>query len=119
MKDVAALCKRVVIIAQGRIQYDGSLSGIVDKFSGHKIVTLQFADDRIPSQLERFGELLEVEEPRARLKVPRQSVANVLAAILDQCPVEDVSVEDPPLEDVIAQMFSQVDEPQSVSTERS
>ena len=118
MKDVAALCKRVVIIAQGRIQYDGSLSGIVDKFSGHKIVTLQFAEDRIPGQLERFGELLEVEAPRAQLKIPRQSVAEVLAAILDQCPVEDVSVEDPPLEDVIAQMFSEVDEPQVASTEQ-
>ena len=119
MKDVAALCKRVVIIAQGRIQYDGSLSGIVDKFSGHKIVTLQFAEDRIPGQLERFGELLEVEAPRAQLRIPRQSVAEVLAAILDQCPVEDVSVEDPPLEDVIAQMFSEVDEPQVASTEQS
>ncbi len=111
MKDVAALCKRVVIIAQGQIQYDGSLGGIVDKFSGHKVVTLQFAEDKIPDQLERFGELLEVEAPRARVKIPRQSVAKVLAAILDQCPVEDVSVEDPPLEDVIAQMFSEVDEP--------
>ena len=112
MKDVAALCKRVVIIAQGQIQYDGSLGGIVDKFSGHKVVTLQFAEDKIPAQLDRFGELLDVEAPRARLKIPRQSVAKVLAAILDQCPVEDVSVEDPPLEDVIAQMFSEVDEPQ-------
>ena len=45
MKDVAALCKRVVVIAHGRIEYDGSLSGIVDGFSGHKIVTLQFAQD--------------------------------------------------------------------------
>ena len=117
MKDVAALCKRVVIIAQGQIQYDGSLGGIVDKFSGHKVVTLQFAEDKIPAQLDRFGELLEVEAPRARLKIPRQSVAKVLAAILDQCPVEDVSVEDPPLEDVIAQMFSEVDEPQSETTQ--
>ncbi len=46
MKDVTALCKRVVIIAHGRIQYDGSLSGIVDRFSGHKIVTLQLAEEQ-------------------------------------------------------------------------
>src|SRR5688500_18306687 len=39
MKDVAALCQRVVVIAQGRIMYDGSLTGIIDRFSGHKIVT--------------------------------------------------------------------------------
>jgi len=43
--DVAALCRRAVIIAEGQIKYDGSLSGIVDRFSGHKVVTLQFAED--------------------------------------------------------------------------
>ena len=44
MKDVSALCQRVVIIADGRLHYDGSLSGIVDRFSGYKVVTLQLAE---------------------------------------------------------------------------
>ena len=44
MKDVAALCRRVVIIAQGRIIYDGSLVGIRDRFGGQKIITLQLAN---------------------------------------------------------------------------
>ena len=44
MKDVAALCRRVVVITGGRIMYDGSLSGIIDRFSSHKIVTLQWAE---------------------------------------------------------------------------
>lgn len=110
MKDVAALCQRVVIIANGLIRYDGSLSGIVDRFSGSKIVTLLFANERIPHDLARFGEVLETEVPRAKLRVERQKVARMLASILDQCDVEDVSVEDPPLEEVIAELFSQVDE---------
>ena len=60
MKDVAALCQRVVIIAHGRIMYDGSLSGIIDRFSGHKIVTLLFpGDDACRSDLARYGEVLE------------------------------------------------------------
>ena len=46
MKDVAALCGRVVIIAHGRIIYDGSLAGIVDRFGGHKIISLQLNDSR-------------------------------------------------------------------------
>ncbi len=66
MKDVAALCKRVVIIAQGRIMYDGSLAGIIDQFSGHKIVTLLFpADSEPPQDLARFGEVLEEQSPRS------------------------------------------------------
>ena len=110
MKDVAALCQRVVIIANGLIRYDGSLSGIVDRFSGSKIVTLQFADDRVPDDLSRYGEVIEVEVPRVKLKVDRTEVAKMLAAVLDRCSVEDVSVEDPPLEEVIAELFSQVND---------
>jgi ABC-2 type transport system ATP-binding protein len=110
MKDVAALCRRVVIIAGGRIMYDGSLSGIIDRFSGHKIVTLQWAEDHEPGDLGRYGEVLDGAAPKSRLRIRRDLVPEVLAAILANHPVEDVSVEDPPLEDVIAELFSIVDE---------
>jgi ABC-2 type transport system ATP-binding protein len=106
MKDVAALCKRVVIIANGSIMHDGSLSGIIDRFSGHKIVTLLFAEDTMPRDLSRYGEVLEVAAPKAKLRIDRTAVADVLAKILHQHTIEDVSVEDPPLEEVIAEMFS-------------
>lgn len=106
MKDVAALCKRVVIIANGELMYDGSLSGIVDRFSGHKVLSLQFADDRMPSDLARYGEVLEIVEPKARLRVDRGKIAEVLSSVLASYTIEDVSVEDPPLEEVIAEMFS-------------
>ncbi len=110
MKDVAALCKRVVIIAHGSIKYDGSLSGIVGRFSGSKIVTLHFSEDRLPNDLARYGEVLEVQVPKAKIRVARQGVARMLAAVLDRCSIEDVSVEDPPLEEVIADVFSQIGE---------
>ena len=106
MKDVAALCHRVVVIAQGRIEYDGSLSGIVDQFSGHKIVTLAFSEDRMPEDLASYGEVLEVMDPKAKLKIARADVTEALAKLLANHAVEDVSVEDPPLEDVIAKVFS-------------
>ncbi len=109
MKDVTALCRRVVIIAQGSIRYDGSLSGIVDRFSGHKIVTLHFSSDDVPGDLACYGEVLETQIPKVKLRVDRQQVATMLAAVLDRCAIEDVSVEDPPLEQVIADAFSQVD----------
>jgi ABC-2 type transport system ATP-binding protein len=107
MKDVAALCRRVVIIAQGRIIYDGSLAGIIDRFGGHKIISLQLNGGGVPPDLERYGEVLQAEPPRARLRVARGVVAEVLGHILARNVVEDVSVEDPPLEDVIAEVFSQ------------
>ena len=107
MKDVAALCRRVVIIAHGQIIYDGSLAGIIDRFSSHKVLTLQFGDGRMPSDLSRYGDVLELKEPEVKLRVDRNVIADVLSAVLADHTVEDVSVEDPPLEEVIAEVFSQ------------
>ncbi len=109
MKDVAALCKRVVIIAGGRIEYDGSLSGIIDKFSGHKEVTLQIGEGHEP-ELSRFGEVLEQTWPRVRMRVARGDVPRILAEVLRDHPIEDVSVEDVPLEQVIAELFRETSE---------
>jgi ABC-2 type transport system ATP-binding protein len=92
----------------GQIVYDGSLSGIVDQFSGHKVVTLVFPNDNIPGGLERFGEVISRESPRVKLKVDRNGIGELLSAILAEHTIEDVSVEDPPLEEVIAEVFSSV-----------
>jgi ABC-2 type transport system ATP-binding protein len=109
MKDVAALCKRVVIIAGGRIEYDGSLAGIIDRFSGFKEVTLQFGIGDQPD-LTRFGEVLDQTWPKVRLRVARTAVPRILAEVLRDHPIEDVSVEDVPLEQVIANLFRETSE---------
>jgi viologen exporter family transport system ATP-binding protein len=106
MKDVAALCRRVVVIALGRIIYDGSLAGIVDRFGGHKVISLEMSDGQVPAGLSCYGEVIAVEPPRIKLRVQRGVVPEVLGRILAAHAVEDVSVEDPPLEQVIAEMFS-------------
>jgi ABC-2 type transport system ATP-binding protein len=106
MKDIAALCKRVVVIARGEIVYDGSLAGIVDRFSRHKVLTLEFAGESMPADLAKFGEVLEADPPKARLRVERDGIAGVLSAVLGSYQVADVSVEDPPLEEVIAGLFA-------------
>jgi ABC-2 type transport system ATP-binding protein len=119
---VAALCQRVVIITQGQIRYDGSLSGIIDRFSGQKLVTLHLADDAPVAGLERFGQVVEVQLPKVKIRIDRGQVAKALAAILAQHAIEDIAVEDPPLEEVIADLFSQVQqesaaEPEPVAAE--
>jgi len=119
MKDVAALCRRVVIIAHGQMMYDGSLTGIVDRFSSHKIITLVFPSDHVVRGLEQFGDVLEEQAPRVKLRVERQVIAESLAAILAQHTVEDVSVEDPPLEEVIAEMFSLASEQAGAAVAKS
>jgi len=107
MKDVAALCRRVVVISLGRIIYDGSLGGIIDRFGGYKVISLQMSDGQMPADMARYGEVISVEPPRVKLRVERSVVPQALGEILAACSVEDVSVEDPPLEQVIAEMFRQ------------
>jgi ABC-2 type transport system ATP-binding protein len=113
MKDVAALCQRVVIIAHGRVIYNGSLEGIIDRFSGHKILTLEFGKLDRPlesAQLARWGEVLEHQEPKLKLRVDRDQISAVLSSVLGAYQVVDVSVEDPPLEEIIAQAFAAGDD---------
>jgi len=111
MKDVAALCKRVVIIADGLMKYDGSLEGIIESTDQRKLIILQFRDaidDSLLATLKRFGDVTDVETPRVKLTVTRDVVPRMLASVLDSYQVDDVVVEDPPLEDIIAAVFSEV-----------
>ena len=113
MKDVAALCKRVVIIADGLIKYDGSLEGIIESTDKRKMITLQFRDaidDSLLAALRKFGDVTDVETPRVKLTVTRDVVSRMLSSILDDYQVDDIVVEDPPLEDIIAAVFSEITE---------
>ncbi|MGH7127572.1 MAG: ATP-binding cassette domain-containing protein, partial [Planctomycetaceae bacterium] len=107
MKDVEALCRRAVIINEGEIKHDGPLSEIVDRFSDHKIIHLQFAGAETPDDLGRFGVVVESRPPRVKLEVPRQEIPRVLSALLARYRIEDVGVHDRPLEEVIAEMFTE------------
>ena len=111
MKDVAALCKRVVVIAQGAVQYNGSLEGIVDIFSKDKIITLELGEGQTHEGLERFGKIEKILMPRVSIRCMRTDVSKSLAQILDGYKVVDVAVEDLPLDEVIAKLFAHVSDP--------
>jgi len=120
MKDVEALCKRAIIINHGRINHDGPLEDILERFSRHKIMDLQFAGSEVPNDLDRFGTIVECQPPRVRLEVPRQNIPKILSALLSNYSIEDVGVQERPLEEVIAELFSSDDASQAASgAERS
>ncbi|HQR06064.1 MAG TPA: ATP-binding cassette domain-containing protein [Gemmatales bacterium] len=106
MRDVEALCKRVLIINHGKIVYDGQLAGIVERFGQEKILKLQFKE-AVPADLANYGAITSSIGPSVELRVDRKKVAKALNDVLDQHEVVDVSVEDPPLEEMIAQVFEQ------------
>ena len=107
MRDVEALCSRVLVITHGTLVYDGPLKGITERFGSSKVIKLQFVDGQVPDDLGRYGEVVRRDGPSADLKVERPRVAEVLGAILDAYAVADVSVQDLPLEQVIARVFEE------------
>jgi ABC-2 type transport system ATP-binding protein len=107
MRDVEALCSRVLVITHGRVVYDGPLSRITEQFGRSKLVKLQFDGNAAPPDLDRFGEVTRCDGPAADLQVDRGRVTQVLGAILDRYTVLDMSVQDPPLDQVIAHVFEQ------------
>jgi ABC-2 type transport system ATP-binding protein len=106
MRDVEALCDRVLVINHGNLVYDGLLSGIIERFGESKLVKLHF-DEQPPDDLARFGQVVRLEGPFADIKIERSRVPEMLGAILDRHALVDVSVEDPPLEEVIAKVFEE------------
>lgn len=113
MKDVEALCERAVVISKGNLLHDGSLDEILDRFSQHKIIELQFASE-VPDGLERFGRVLEAKAPRVKIEVGRNEVPETLTRLLGEySAVDDVSVSERPLDEVIAELFETDKEPES------
>jgi ABC-2 type transport system ATP-binding protein len=106
MRDVEALCPRVLVIAHGRVIYDGALAGITERFGRSKLVRLHFPGDEVPADLGAFGEYT-TSGPVAELKVERTRLAETMAAILERYTVLDLSVQDPPLDQVIARVFEE------------
>jgi len=105
MQDIEALCDRVMMINHGKLVHDGPLADIVNRYATHKIVTLRFHDGRMPDQLDNVGEVLEINPPKVKLRLPRETVAKQSSHLLAQFDVADFSVEDPPIEDIIGRMY--------------
>jgi ABC-2 type transport system ATP-binding protein len=104
MADVEALAERVIVIHHGALLFDGALGALVERFSPHKmvIVDLEHAGDGF----ERYGEVVAVDGLRATLRVPKAEAAAVTARLLAELPVVDLSVSDPPIDEVIDTVFN-------------
>jgi ABC-2 type transport system ATP-binding protein len=105
MADVEALCRRVLVIHRGRLLYDGDLSGLVQRFTTHKTIVVRLDDES--ADLRAYGEVISSEEGFVTLRVPKAETARVTGRLLSDLPVMDLTVEDPPIEEVIERVFEQ------------
>jgi ABC-2 type transport system ATP-binding protein len=105
MADVEALCRRVIVIHHGRLLFDGDLSSLIQQFTAHKTIMVRLGDCR--DDLGAYGEVISCEEGYATLRVPKADTARVTGRLLADLPVIDLTVEDPPIEEVIERVFAQ------------
>lgn len=105
MGDVEALCKRVIVINHGKILYDGLLSDLTKKQAPYKTIKVIFSEYVDPKKLESIGNTKSFHYPEWEVKVKQNQANDVAAEILKSLPVEDITIEDPEMEDVIAGFF--------------
>ena len=109
MADVTALCERVLLIHHGRLRYDGGLAALAKRLTPFKLirVTLEGENGAAPVEigLPEGAELLERDGNRLTLRVGRSAAPELTARLLAALPVNDLSVEDPPIEAVIDQVY--------------
>jgi ABC-2 type transport system ATP-binding protein len=105
MADVEALCRRVLVIHHGRLLFDGELAALLQRFTAHKTIVVRLSD--CDADLSSYGELVSCEEGLATLRVPKHLTARVTGRLLADLPVVDLTVEDPPIEEVIERVFAQ------------
>jgi ABC-2 type transport system ATP-binding protein len=105
MSDVTALAKRVLVIDGGKLMFDGDLQALVERAAPWKLLKLQSPQAVDRSQIERFGTVELCEGRRAVIRVPRKAVTETATAILARLPMEDIAIEDIPIEEVIAEVF--------------
>jgi ABC-2 type transport system ATP-binding protein len=110
MNDIQALCDRVVVINHGRKIFDGLLDDVVEQFSQTKLISVSFKDGGVTrEQLAPFGEILEHDRHKAVIKVSRGQVKSASQNILNQFEVDDISIEEVPIEEVIEKVFKTSD----------
>jgi ABC-2 type transport system ATP-binding protein len=106
MADVEALCRRVIVIHHGRLLFDGDLTALTERFAAHKTIGVRLEHDSDRDRLAGFGEVVGSDGGRTTLRVDREAAPRVAARLLSVLSVVDLTVEDPPIEDVIAEAFA-------------
>jgi ABC-2 type transport system ATP-binding protein len=107
MEDVAALCPRVIAIDRGKLVWDGSLADLVHATRPEKRITLKLSSETTIDLQDLAGaRLLSQVGVELKLQVSHAELPRTVSALLSRLPVIDLTVEDPPLEEVLGDLFA-------------
>ena len=105
MADVTALCERIIIIHHGQLKYDGAITDLSRRIAPYKIISVALKDCE-SCDLSAYGTVMPSEdEGKIMLQVKAEDTPMITAQLLAEQPVQDLTIEDPPIEDVIERAF--------------
>lgn len=107
MADVTALCKRIIVIDRGRLLFDGALSDLSTRLAPFKVIKIDLDHASEGYDFAAIGDVLARQDRKVAIRVPKGQTAAVTTRLLADLPVLDLTIEDPPIEDVIARAFGQ------------
>jgi ABC-2 type transport system ATP-binding protein len=106
MQDIEELCERVIIIDHGQVFFDGALQDIIDRLATHKMMTLVRRKGFAGADLSAYGEVLERNDNEVKLKIPRAKIVAAAQDLIAALQVDDFTVEDVPIEEIIREVFA-------------
>lgn len=107
MADVTALCKRIIVVDRGRLLFDGALAELSARLAPFKVIKMDLDREAGGYDFAAVGHVLMREPRKIAIRVPKEQTAHLTARLLSDLPILDLTIEDPPIEDVIARAFGQ------------
>ncbi len=105
MDDLIDLARRVIVIDEGKILFDGAFEELTNKFAKEKIIKATLSKEYPIADFEKIGKVKKLAFPQVVISVPRSTTAVAAAELLQNFPVEDLTIEEVPIEDVIRKVF--------------
>jgi ABC-2 type transport system ATP-binding protein len=106
MADITSLCDRVLMIHQGKLMYDGSLDGLRDRFAPHREIHLELKCPVSLEKLKSYGDIKHIEGRSVCFIVQQELLTHTVALMLADLDIVDLTVTEPPVEEVIGRVFT-------------
>ncbi len=105
MADITALCHRVLTIHKGELIYDGSLDGLVERFAPRREIKVEFAIAYPKAKLQTYAEVHHMDGSSVKFLVMQETLTTTVSKILANLEVIDLSIGDPPIDEIIGKVF--------------
>ena len=105
MEDVQNLAKRVIVINFGKIVFDGLLTELVKKKAPYKLISFMERDKDNFEKIKKLGKVIEQDFPKLTIRVSSKDSNRIASQILDNFTVEDLTIEDADIAEIIREVF--------------